>query len=407
MRCRKCGETIVITDRQCPKCGFDLMRLDIGPAQGSRSQEGIRINFLPQGIGPSKEIRSEDIDIGLIMVFPKIYYALIHNNVPIINSLVVRNTSNERAENVLVIIKVLPDFSSEWKTMIPLIPARMEHVERNIQVPLVKKRLLDVKESEKAFIGIEASVKGEMVFARSYPTEVVAYNELFISPLFPQLIASYIFPNNDAIEKVRMSATPYLKDLCGEDSFNGYQSRDPKKVHAMAEAMYRSLQQELEIKYINPPASFERAGQKILFPQAILKHQAGTCLDLALLFAGCLERIGLYPLIFLINGHAFLGYWVSEEDFQDFWEKEPMFDPSGVRPEELHKKMAQFLLERYARLGKRISNESIIPLNSITFTQGKDFSECREEGLKFCKEDFIAIVDIIVARKEGIKPIPE
>ena len=51
-------------------------------------------------------------------------------------------------------------------------------------------------------------------------------------------------------------------------------------------------------------------------PSDILSRKVGTCLDLTLLYASCLEQAGLNPLLVLIEGHAFAGVWLIDEDFR-------------------------------------------------------------------------------------------
>jgi hypothetical protein len=50
----------------------------------------------------------------------------------------------------------------------------------------------------------------------------------------------------------------------------------------------------------------------------VLTDGRGTCIDLALLIAACLELIGLHPVLFLLTGHAFVGYWTDEAKREDF-----------------------------------------------------------------------------------------
>ena len=47
--------------------------------------------------------------------------------------------------------------------------------------------------------------------------------------------------------------------------------------------------QQLNLTYVNPPASIESQGQKIRLPGRMLEAGMGTCLDFALLMAGCFE----------------------------------------------------------------------------------------------------------------------
>ena len=64
-------------------------------------------------------------------------------------------------------------------------------------------------------------------------------------------------------------------------------------------------------------AGFEQAGQKVRLADTIIGERMGNCLDLSLLYAGCLERIGLHPLICITEGHAFAGCWLIPDTFSD------------------------------------------------------------------------------------------
>ncbi|MEO6833493.1 MAG: DUF4011 domain-containing protein, partial [Chitinophagaceae bacterium] len=46
-------------------------------------------------------------------------------------------------------------------------------------------------------------------------------------------------------------------------------------------------------------------------------QKMGNCLDLSLLYAACLEAVGIHPLIVITKGHAFAGAWLIDESFAD------------------------------------------------------------------------------------------
>ena len=71
------------------------------------------------------------------------------------------------------------------------------------------------------------------------------------------------------------------------------------------------------VTYVNPPASFEKSGQKVRSPSRVLEARMGTCLDLAVLAAAALEQCGLRPIVVLVRGHAFVGVWLIEAMFAD------------------------------------------------------------------------------------------
>jgi len=460
MICKKCGNEVSIMDKTCASCGADLTlpnavgykhldklpnmnvdntiqsieketnatmgeidnALDIKVSDRTLSQQKTD-NKLIGNIKTEDKIftKQEDNELlgakNLKIEFPygigidgKINYSLVNNDIPLIPLLVIKNISSHDIENIQLSISITPDFSAKWEKTIPFIHSQSDHIEKDITVPLIKKRILDTKESEIGALSFELFVQGKKIISQTYSVRILAFNEWFFHPYYPELLASFVLPNNGEIAKVIMSATTHLKTLSGEDSFDGYQSGKIEKIEAMVQSIYLSLQQELKVKYINPPPSFEPTGQKILFPDVILQQRLGTCLDLAVLFAACLERIGLFPLIFFIPGHAYLGYWRKHEAWESFWEKDQTAsnELSGSIGEtnEFDKAIKEKLKKRYTRIKETISKGIIVPLNSTTFTTQGTYEDCINEGVELSQEnDFDGIVDVGFAREKGIKPL--
>src|SRR3712207_6653187 len=66
------------------------------------------------------------------------------------------------------------------------------------------------------------------------------------------------------------------------------------------------------IRYTEPPASWADVGQKVRTPGDVLDGRVGTCLDTVVTLAAALEQAGIRPLLWVAEGHAFLGYWREE-----------------------------------------------------------------------------------------------
>ena len=49
-------------------------------------------------------------------------------------------------------------------------------------------------------------------------------------------------------------------------------------------------------------------GQRIRTPSQIKTEGCATCLDSTVLLAACIAQVGLEPVMFMISGHAFVGY---------------------------------------------------------------------------------------------------
>ena len=90
----------------------------------------------------------------------------------------------------------------------------------------------------------------------------------------------------------------------------------------MAAAVYAAIQEQ-NITYVEPPASFETYGQRVRLSDMIMEQHMGTCLDLTLLYAACLEAIGLNPFLIMMKGHIFAGLWLIEQSFSDMIVDDP------------------------------------------------------------------------------------
>jgi hypothetical protein len=56
--------------------------------------------------------------------------------------------------------------------------------------------------------------------------------------------------------------------------------------------------------------------QRLRTPSDVILGKRGTCVDLALLFAPCLEYIEIFPSLIMLNDHAFPAYWRDEEEHE-------------------------------------------------------------------------------------------
>jgi hypothetical protein len=269
-------------------------------------------------------------------------------------------------------------------------------VENDIVVPLKKGRLQEVREAERANLRLDVCSEGELQVSRTWPIEVLSYNEWYYHPAIGEATACFVQPNSEAIEDIISLVRDRMRKEYRDTDLSGYQAGSRQKVVEMLEALYKTLQQDLKLSYINPPPSFEKPeqlpdggfsiSQKVFFPEQILEHRRGTCLDLALLCAACVERMGLNPVCFLITGHAFLGAWLEEKALRD-----PV-------------------LRDHAMVQQLVSEGLWLPLNSTTFTAApeKSFADCVAEGNYFLSqaEPFWCGIDVFSARQAGIKPIP-
>jgi len=186
----------------------------------------------------------------------------------------------------------------------------------DLDVSLDGNMLLELTEGTRATVVFSARRVGDdsvVVAETRCDLRVLPHNEWGGSVEIPDILAAFVESNDPAVAKILHLASDQLRAQGRADGLEGYQATTKARIWEQAEALWRAVC-SLDIRYVNPPPSFERVGQRIRPPRQIFEERLGTCLDLATLFAACLEAIGLYPVIVVIREHAFAGFWLSRYD---------------------------------------------------------------------------------------------
>jgi hypothetical protein len=88
---------------------------------------------------------------------------------------------------------------------------------------------------------------------------------------------------------------------------------------AVAFHLYEMLSRS-RIHYAWEPLNWTLQTQQVRSPAEVMGTGQGACLDLALLFASCLEQHRLHPIVVILAGHALVAFW------KDFWgDRKPPF----------------------------------------------------------------------------------
>jgi hypothetical protein len=143
-------------------------------------------------------------------------------------------------------------------------------------------------------------------------------------------IPAFVDPNAEGVLKVLDEGTVLLKKLVAPTSaFSGYQSGDHGFVRRQVEAIFNCLRDEpFGLSYINVPplevyvpGDATPSGQRVRTPTQVIERRRGTCHDLAILLASCLEHVGIHPLVILKPGHTYTGFWTDYQAHEDFWSR--------------------------------------------------------------------------------------
>src|SRR5262249_50194337 len=119
-------------------------------------------------------------------------------------------------------------------------------------------------------------------------------------------LPSFVLPRDPAVTRIVTAARRHLVTLQDDPvaGFDGYQSvedEDCESVDTQVQALWTALVQEFRLAYINPPPAYSERNQRLRTPSEILASSSGTCIDLALLLASCLEYVDIYPVVVLLS----------------------------------------------------------------------------------------------------------
>ena len=245
-----------------------------------------------------------------------INYAMQQNYIPVIRSLVVTNTGEEELCDLELTVSFTPSFAQDFTVrldkLLPGVPTEISPV----KIILSPELLFSLTEAMTGYVSVTLTACGRQVFFEAREIELLTYDQSVGLLSFPELISAFVTPNHPAVSGVLRNAAEYLAKWDGDPSFTAYQRQNPNAVKTQLAAIYAALQTE-NIAYTMPPAGYEASGQRVRLADRVLSEKMGTCLDLSVLYASCLEAVGLNPLLIFTNGHSFCGCWLEELTFPE------------------------------------------------------------------------------------------
>ena len=254
---------------------------------------------------------------------------------------------------------------------------------------------------------VTAMRDGEVLAESTRPVLMMSPREWMDNEDTWPFIPSFVQPNSGGVLQILGDVDGILKKMgAPTESLDGYQMEDATHVERQVRAIFVALRDVYTLTYISPPSSpvyvpgvHAPAGQLVRFPDEILEHKRGTCHDLALLFASCLEHIGIYPVVILIRGHTFLGYWRSDMGHHQFWERHRSNEGRMPKPPGLNWSWVLTLGELQASVND--GEVGLVEATSVTDRNGDFEAACAEATRRLVALDvseFDVAVDVAAAR---------
>lgn len=317
-----------------------------------------------------------------------INYALQQNRIPVIPDFLICNNSTSDIENAVVKLRCEPELICSAHMNIDLIPSGSSFSLNSFRPQANASFLAELTEriAGQLYITLE---NGQEETISEYNCEITAltFDEWHGTEFYPELLSAFVTPNHPEVIKIAARAAQLLGNWSGDPSLDAYQTQNPNRVLMQAAAVYGALQ-EVNIVYSVPPASFERIGQRVRLCDAVIQQKMGTCLDLTLFYAACLESIGLHPILLLQKGHIFVGIWLEDLSFSESVEN----DPSLITK----------------RVAEGVNEIAVVECTALVSGKNMNFDEAMAAAIsKLSDTDPLEyIIDVSRSRLSGIRPLP-
>ena len=314
-------------------------------------------------------------------------YAAVHNGIQIVRSVGVRSLSEADMEDVVLKIDSDNGVIEHYEVGIQKLKAGEEVCVKDIHVNVNADYLSSLTERSMCRLTVSACLGEEVLASEVRYITALAFDQWPGLQYSPELLAAFVTPNHLVVSSLLQLSAKYLEQWTGDPSLAGYQFKNPNRVKKMAAAAYAAIQQR-NITYAEPPSSFEEFGQRIRLADAVMDQHMGTCMDLTLLYAACLEAMGLNPVMVMMRGHIFAGVWLIEESFPDM----VMDDPSQLEK----------------RMSKGIHELVVVECTAVCAGRDRSFDEAVAQAERNVGNynNFAFVIDVRRARSMGIRPLP-
>ena len=334
---------------------------------------------------------ADDGEVRLELVTqPAISYALVFNGVPLVRSLTVTNLTGRSVTDLTVSLQLSTAgtvLTEPWTRDVALLAPHAE-----VTITAVDDLLTDTAslgsadESRPGLFTAAVARRWTDDLRVAAPTSLLAGNEWLGAPALVEALSAFVQPNTRSVVTVLQKAAQLLGTRSGSSALDGYQA-GPERAAAIAAAVWDVLR-DRQIHYVVPPASFESTGQKVRPTAQVLADRLGTCVDLAVTYAACLEAAGLRPLLWLLDSHAMAGYLREETRLP-----EPVLDDPN-------------------QLVNLAEGGTAVPVEVTLLCPGegdRTFAAAVEAGRRVVRgsaDELRALVDVSLSHRTAVRPLP-
>lgn len=371
------------------------------------------------------EVLAVDVDVP-----GEINYSLLHNRRSAIRTFTLSKLVEHELDDVRVEVEleaggVVQQFRRTLSLAEPHV-ALADH----ITLPLTAPMLRSLHERTLTTVYTRVTWEGRVAHEETHRVALLPVDEWYDDTQNNPWLPSFVLPRDPAVSRIIGEARKFLVALTDDPlaGFDGYQQVDDpiggahntRRTDLQVQAIWTALVHDRKLLYINPPPAYSRGGQRLRSPSELLHTSSGTCIDLSLLLAACLEYVDIHACLVLTTGHCFVGYWRADVYQEEFM---TVARPAQARSQSLGEAAYHSgsipLVDAYGwRVGPQgydevqgyVQADALRVLEATGLCFGFSFAQAREDGLARLaeREAFDSLLDIRVARRSSppVTPLP-
>ena len=358
----------------------------------------------------------------------EVNYSLLHNARRFLDKLTLSKLVEHALDEVSVTVDLnVGDTSLPFRHTETLLTEPQKVLADNVRLPLTAPLLRSLRERIQSTLYVKVEWDRRVAFEQTRSVTLLPVDEWFDDTQKNPWLPSFVLPRDPAIARIISVARRYLVTLQDDPTagFDGYQSVDDtlddpsESIDRQVQAIWTALVHEYRLLYINPPPAYSSRNQRLRTPSEVISSNSGTCVDLALLLAACLEYIDIHPVIVLLTGHAFVGYWRSDDYHTEFRAVTEVPKSMGLEVGPLAVKSSISLVDvygwrvaqqQYSELQTYLRDDKLRCLEATGLCFNYSFAEALEEGLGNMRapDDFDSLIDVRMARlaHPPVTPLP-
>jgi hypothetical protein len=361
-------------------------------------------------------------------------YSILHNNGPLFRKFVIKKKDSNVGEVSDLEINVELNVGTDnyrFRTTASLGYAQpQDDLSPDVRVSLAATLNRALRENVRTSLFVEVLWHEVTLHRETYPVTLLSVDEWRDDDTNRKWLPSFVLPRDPVVPQIIDRAQKYLMALLDDPTagFDGYQSADEtpgRKLPATAclavdlqvRAIWSALIYDTPLSYINPPPVFTESSQRLRTPSDVILGKRGTCIDLALLLASCLEYVEIYPAIILLKTHAFPAYWRHSDYHLKFSEAQlrdgqSATERSAADDGSIASRGQTFSWYfdqpgHYREIVNAVQSGRLVPLETVWLTTHSGYAEALEEGYRNLgsRREFDSMLDIQLARTDELRPV--